>query len=248
LTKSTKRAFLWAILLGSNLSIGWGQNSPQSPWTAYTTSSVRPEKRSKFEGYLKRWVAACRKAGVPWFHTFETFAGDTTEYITIMPVMRFGDLDGSSPVERVVGQAQWKHFSNATARCYTSQTRQYATPHTESEINKTGALSGAYWIETRTLAAPGKMNDYLIWLRDDYRPALEKAGVRRFEVSQPVFGAVAGEIITTRMLNDLADIDSGPVLSKALNDEDARAMAAKSGALASSSSTRILRLRSDLSY
>ena len=237
------------MLFGANLAaVCWGQGSVQPQWTAYTTSKVRPEMRRKFEAYIKELSAAYKKAGVLWFHSFETFAGDATEFITIVPVMKFGDLDGPLAVERVVGKAQWKHFSNRIARCYTSQTCQYATPHAESEINKTAAPSGAYWIETRILAAPGKLNDYLIWLRDDYRPALEKAGVVRFQVSQPVFGAVAGEIVTTRMLNRLADIDLGPVLTKALNDEEARAMAAKSVAFVTSSSTRILRLRSDLSY
>ena|SRR6266478_6004522 len=57
-----------------------------------------------------------------------------------------------------------------------------------------------------------------------------------------------GEIVTTRMLKNLAEIDGGAVLSRALNDEEARAIAAKSVALVSSSSTRIVRVRTDLSY
>jgi hypothetical protein len=162
--------------------------------------------------------------------------------------MKFGDLDGPSVVEKALGETRWKHLSGKLARCYTSQTRQYATPHIEIEINKPDVPTRVYWVETRMLLAPGKMSDYLIWLRNDYRPALEKAGVAHFQVSQPVFGAVAGEIVTTRMLNNLAEIDLGPVLSKALSDEEARAIASKSVPLLSSSSTRILRLRTDLSY
>ncbi len=115
------------------------------------------------------------------------------------------------------------HLSRNFARCYTAQTRQYATPQTELEINKTDVPMGIYWVETSTLVAPGKMGDYLNWLKDDYRPALEKAGVAHFQVSRPIFGAVAGESVTTRMLKNLGEIDGGPVLSKALNDEEARA-------------------------
>jgi hypothetical protein len=162
--------------------------------------------------------------------------------------MKFGDLDGPSVVIKVLGEAGWERLSRNMARCYTAQTRQYATPQTELEINKADVPMGIYWVETSTLVAPGKMGDYLNWLKYDYRPALEKAGVARFQVSQPIFGAVAGEILTTRMLKNLAEIDGGPVLSKVLNDEEARAVGAKSMALVTSSNTRIVRLRTDLSY
>ena len=69
-----------------------------------------------------------------------------------------------------------------------------------------------------------------------------------FQVSQPIFGAHSGEIVTTRMLRNLAEIDEGAVLSKALTDEQARALAAKSVRLVSSSTTRIVRMRPDLGY
>jgi hypothetical protein len=50
------------------------------------------------------------------------------------------------------------------------------------------------------------------------------------------------------MLKNLGEIDGGPVLSKALNEEDARAVYGKAVTLVSSSNTRIVRMRIDLSY
>jgi hypothetical protein len=246
---SSKHVFLSATVSVASLSlVCLGQTSVQPQWTAYTTIKVKPGMRHEFEGHLKELMAAYKNSGTPWFRTFETFAGDTTEYTTIVPVMKFGDLDGPSLVEKTIGETRWKRLSGKIARCYTSQIRQYATPNTEIGIDKTSTPTGVFWVETRMLLAPGKMSDYLLWLANDYRPALEKAGVTHFQVSQPVFGAVAGEIVTTRMLNNLAEIDFGPVLSKALKEDDARAIAAKAVPLVSSSSTRILRLRTDLSY
>jgi len=245
----SKHIFLCATVLVASLSPpSLGKSDLQPRWTASTTIKVKPGMRHEFEGYLKELIAAYKSSGAMWFRTFDTYAGDTTEYTTIVPVMKFGDLDGPSVGEKALGEERWKRLSGKMARCYTSQTRQYATPQIEIEINKTAVPAGVYWVETTTLLAPGKMSDYLIWLRNDYRPVLEKAGVAHFQVSQPVFGAAVGEIVTTRMLNNLAEIDLGPVLSKVLNDEEARAVAAKSVALVSSSSTRILRLRTDLSY
>ncbi len=247
------RAFLSATVLVACSSANFfnacfAQSDVQPRWTDSTITKVKPDMRQEFEGYLKQVIAAYKKAGTLWFLTLETFAGDTTEFTTVVPVMKFGDLDGPSVVTKVLGEAGWERLSRRIARCYTEQSRQYATPHTELEIDNADVPRGMYWVETSTLVAPGNMGDYLNWLKNDYRPALEKAGVARFQVSQPIFGAVAGEIVTMRMLKNLAEIDGGAVLSRALSDEQARAIAAKSVALVSSSHTRIVRMRTDLSY
>jgi hypothetical protein len=249
----SKQAFLSATVLiasfsASFSSVCFAQSDVQPRWTDSTTTKVKPEMRREFEGYLKQLMAAYKNAGSLWFLTRETFAGDTTEYTTVVPVMKFGDLDGASVVVKALGEGGWKRLSRDMARCYTAQTRQFATPQTGLEINKTDVPMGMYWVETTMLVAPGRMGDYLQWLQNDYRPALEKAGVAHFQVSQPIFGAEAGEIVIRRMLKNLGEIDEGPVLSKALNDEDARAVAAKAVALVSSSNTRIVRVRTDLSY
>jgi hypothetical protein len=46
----------------------------------------------QFERCLKELMDAYQQAGALWFITFETFAGDTAEYTTVVPVMKFGDL------------------------------------------------------------------------------------------------------------------------------------------------------------
>ena len=239
---------LVATFFASYSSVCSAQSDSKPRWTHSTTTKVKPEMRQVFEGYLKQLMTAYKKGGTLWFLTRETFAGDTTEYTTVVPVMKFADLDGPSVIVIALGEGGWKRLSRDMARCYTAQTHQYATPQTELEINEANVPMGMYWVETTTLVAPGRMRDYLNWLQNDYRPALEKAGVAHFQVSQPIFGAEAGEIVTRRMLKNLGEIDGGTVLSKALNDEDARSVAAKGVALVSSSNTRIVRVRTDLSY
>jgi len=246
-----RRAGLSVIALVALLTLARpcaAQSQSQFAWTDSTTTKVKPEMRREFERSLQQLVAGYRKAGIPWFLTFETFAGDTNEFTTVAPVAKFGDLDGPAVSIRVLGEVEWKRWSRRIERNYTSQTRQFATPQAELEIDGKGSPVGLYWVETRTLVAAGKMGDYLNLLRNDYRPALEKAGVTRFQVSQPIFGAAAGEILIRRMLRNLAEIDEGAVLSKALKEEEVRAIAAKSAAMVSSSHSRIVRLRPDLSY
>lgn len=243
------RLCLWSVLLVAGLSaVCLSQPDTKPGWTASTTSRVKPEMRAQFEASLKQVAAAYRKAGVPWFRTVQNFAGDATEYTTSVPVMKFGDLDGPPIGLKVLGEREWAKLSRKLDRCYTAQTRTYATPQHELEINKGDAPPGAYWLETTTLIAQGRMDDYLSWLKNDYRPALEKAGVAHFVVSRPIFGAEGGEVVSSRMLRDLAEIDAGPVLTKALGEAGAAAVNARSIPLVRSSATRIVQVRTDLSY
>src|SRR5258708_34281384 len=182
-----KHAFLFAIGLVTSFcatfsNVCVAQSDVQPTWTGSTTTKVKPELRQEFEAYLKQLMTAYKKAGTLWFLTLETFAGNTTEYTTVVPVMNFGDLDDPPVVTKVLGEAGWERLSRRIARCYTEQSRQYATPDTELEIDKADVPRVMYWVETSTLVAPGKMGDYLNWLKNDYRPALEKAGVARFRV------------------------------------------------------------------
>ena len=128
--------------------ICFGQSPSEPAWTDSTITKVIPGMRREFEGNLKQLMAAYKKAGAPWFLTFETFAGDTTEYTTVTPVMKFGDLDGPSAVLKTLGVAASERLSRNMARCYTAQARQYATPNTALEINRTDAPLGEYWVES----------------------------------------------------------------------------------------------------
>jgi hypothetical protein len=191
----SKRGLLSAAILVAGLSATlfqpcFAQRDVQARWTDTTITKVNPGMRQAFEVYLKQLIAAHKKGGTPWFLTLETFAGDTTEYATVVPVMKFGDLDSPAVVTKGLGEERWGTLSRNIARCYSAQSRQFATPQTELEINRTDAPMGIYWVQTNTLVAPGRMSDYLNWIKNDYRPALQKAGVARFQVSQPIFPSV----------------------------------------------------------
>jgi hypothetical protein len=237
-----------AVLFAGFSTLCFAQTDARPAWTGSTTTRVKPEMRQEFEASLKQIMAAYKKSGTPSFLTLQNFAGDTTEYTTVVPVIRFGDLDGPPVVVRVLGEQGWEKLSRKIDRCYTAQTRQYAVQQPQLEINKVDVPPGMYWLETRTLVVQGRMDDYLTWLKNDYLPALEEAGVAHFYVSRPIFGGEGGEVVSSRMLKNLAEIDGGPVLTKALGEAGALAVNARSVPLVRSSTTRILLMRTDLSY
>src|SRR3982751_4091552 len=101
----------FAAFAGGSFPFCFAQSEIEPRWTNSTTTKVRPERKREFEAYLRELIAAHKRAGTLWFQTFETFAGDTTEYTTLAPVVTFGDLDGPSAVARTLGEKKWERLS-----------------------------------------------------------------------------------------------------------------------------------------
>jgi hypothetical protein len=213
-------------------------------WLRFQTTTIKPEMRQEFEGYVKQVAAAYKKAGVPLFVVYENVAGNLNEYTSVLGIAKFAEMDGTSPLVKSLGEEGSANLLRNVARCETSQTRYFALPQDDLTINK-GQL-GTLFMQTRTVVTAGKMPEYQNWLKNDYKPALEKAGVTQLRVSRPIFGVAGNQIETIRMMKDFAEIDGGPILQK-LGADAARALNAKTNGLVQSSRTTIIRVRPDLS-
>lgn len=92
-----------AIVAASSIA-SVGQTSTQPAWIGTTTTKIKPEMRQQFEAYIKQVMEAYRKGCVAWFLTFQTIAGDTAEYTTVVPLMKFADLDSPPVPADVLGR------------------------------------------------------------------------------------------------------------------------------------------------
>ncbi len=220
---------------------------PNAPtWLRFQTSRVRPDMRQEYEGYMKQIAAAYKKTSVPFFVVYQNAAGDLTEYTSVLPIMKFAEMDGPSPLIKPLGEDGFENLVRSAARCTTSQLRYYSLPQNDLGIEK--GPPGMLWLMTRTFLNPGKLPEYMAWLKNEYKPALEKAGVTNFLVSRPVFGLPGGEIQTIRLLKNFAEIDGGPILTQKMGADAARALNAKTTALVRATTTTIIRVRPELSH
>jgi hypothetical protein len=236
-----------AVLALSIPTAGLAQaNGPT--WLRFQNTRVRPEMRQEYEGYMKQMAAAYKKTSVPFYITTQNVAGDMTEYTSVLPLMKFGDMDGPNPLLKVMGEEGLANLGRAAARCEISATRYYSLPMNDLMINKGTAPTGMLWMITRTFLNQGKFPEYEAWMKNDLKPALEKAGVTQLRVSRPIFGVPGGEVQTVRMLKDFAEIDGGPILNQKLGAEAARALNAKTNGMVRATTTTLVRVRPDLSY
>jgi hypothetical protein len=243
-TRYTLNAGIAAAILAVSIPALCSAQDKGPAWLRFQTTTIKPEMRQEFEGYVKQVAAAYKKAGVPLFVVYQNVAGNLNEYTSVLGIVKFAEMDGTSPLVKSLGEEASANLLRNVARCETSQMRYFALPQDDLTINK-GQL-GTLFMQTRTVVAAGKMPEYQNWLKNDYKPALEKAGVTQLRVSRQIFGVASNQIESIRMMKDFAEIDGGPILNK-LGADAARALNAKSNGLVQSSRTTIIRVRPDLS-
>jgi len=216
-------------------------------WIRFQVTRVKPDMMTEYEGYVKQVAAAYKKAGAPFFVVYQNYSGDLTEYTGVLPIMKFAEMDGPNPLGKVLGEEGLANLLRGVRRCSTSQIRYFAIPQDDLMINK--GQFGALWVQTRTVVANGKMDDYMNWMKNDYKPALEKAGVTQFRAARPIFGAPSNNMVESiRMLKDFGEIDGGPILNQKLGADAVRAMNAKVSGIVQGTRITIIRMRPDLSY
>ena len=233
------------VLALPNISKGQPQTGPQ--WSVITTAQIRPEFRQEFEAAEKEISAAYKKAGVPYRLVVQTILGDLTEYTTIAPQSKFAEMDGPSVIERAMGEAASQKFLRRIGGYLTAAHRVTALSMDDISIQTPGD-PGAFAHVTTWRLAPGKGEEFVAFMKNDYVPAMKKADVANFYVSRPVFGGDLSERVMVRPMHKLAELDAGPLITKALGTEGARQLNAKQAGIVESVHFVVVRLRLDLSF
>jgi hypothetical protein len=201
----------------------------------------------EYEAWQKQLTAAYKKAEVPSRAVLQTMMGDLFEYVSVAPLAKFADMDGASPVERALGKEQAASLMRKGAG-YITSARRLATLAMDDLSIQTPGPPDPYALVIILRLLPTKVPEFAAWMKEEYLPAMKKAEVKNFWVSQPLFGGESLERVTVRPMKSMAEIDSGPVVMRALGAEEARKLAARRAELIDSSQMRIMKYRADLSY
>lgn len=241
-------ASLATLAFGISLPVQVSAQEAAAPqWVRFTVETVKPDMVQEYEGYKKQLAAAYKKAGLPVYAVLRNYSGNRFEYTTATFVMKFGDLDGPSPILKALGEEAFNNLVAGVNRCVTSTTWYFSLPWDDVSINK-GSPAGQYFLRTRVPVATGKNAEYRAYLKNELKPVMEKGGVAWYRASTPVFGGPAGTVETLRALKNLAEIDQGPVPTRVLGAAGAQALTAKAaGLVRGPSQNTLLRLIPEIS-
>lgn len=241
---------LLAVAL-STVSTGLAQSPPASTapkWSLVVITTIKPDARSEYEAWQKEMTAAYKKADVPSRAVLQTVMGDLFEYISVTPLSHFADMDGASPVERALGKEGAAALLRRGGTYLTSAHRIASQAMDDLSIRSQAPENAPFALVTSIHLVSGKSPDYEAWMKNEYLPAVKKAEIKNFWVSRTVFGGDPNERVTVRLMKNMAEIDNGPVITKALGAEGARKLMSGATGIVGSVEYRIVQYRPDLSY
>jgi hypothetical protein len=201
----------------------------------------------EYEATMKEITAAYKKAGAAARVVVQTVLGDLMEYTSIVPLANFAEMDGPSPLVKALGEAGSQRLLKKSGAYLNSVHRVTALAMPDITIMDPTASPGEYAAVTIWRLFPGKGAEFTAFMKDDYLPAMRKAEVKNFWVSRPIFGGDLDERFTVRPMQKLAELDGGPLTTKALGAEKAQALNAKLSKIVESTHYSIVRVRPDLS-
>ena len=224
------------------------QSTPAPEWSLVTITTIKPDTRSEYEAWQKEMTAAYKKAEVPSRAVLQTVMGNLLEYVSVSPLAHFADMDGPSPIERALGKEDAAGLMRKGSTYVTSVRRLASRALSDMSIRTKTSEASEYALVTSMHLAAGKESEFNAWMKNEYLPAIKKAEVKNFWVSQTMFGGDPNERIIVRIVKNMGEFDAGPVLTKTVGEEGARKLRARSAGIVDSVHFSVLHYRTDLSY
>jgi hypothetical protein len=262
----------WALVAAAALVVGVmsvtdvatqqaGSKPTQAPAAAATPPAaptfirlaiveIRPDMVADYLAMQKsETIPALQKAGVPYRHAWRTGqfgTGFTVAYLS--PIKSFAMLDEPNPVVKALGEEGARQHGMKMAK-FIASSRTYALrDRPDLGIKTEGAPMAKLGVLASVEVVPGRAIEWETILKNEWTPALKKAGVASYGVSQVVFGGSAGQYYTFTPLENYAQLDGGHPIIKAIGEAGMNRIMAKMGPSTRSVERFIIRYDEELSF
>jgi len=216
------------ILAATTARSSGQQSPPPAPRSQVNVVHVKPDMIDTWVAFqTARTIPALKKAGIVQRDVYEAAYGPLGEFRLVTPLNKFGDRDNPSAIERALGAAAAREYNDAQRKLITSQTTYVIQAIPEASYDPTPDASFKILVLSINHVAPGRGGDYQNFIKTDLLPIQKQGQVKRFTVSQVIFGGDANEYRTATFVDKFSDLDAGPAVVRVLGPEGAAKLTQK---------------------
>jgi len=198
------------------------QSPPQVQRSQVNVVRVKPDMIDAWiEFQTTRTIPALKKAGVVQRDVYQSAYGPLGEFRLVTPLNKFADRDNPNPIERALGPAGAKEYNDAQRKLIASQTTYVIQAIPDASFDPNPDASYKILVLSMNHVAPGRGIDYQNFVKNDLLPVQKQGKVKRFTVSQVVFGGDPNEYRTATFTDKFADLDAGPAVVRVLGPDGA---------------------------
>jgi hypothetical protein len=208
-----------AIVLPASLAPA--QTPPPNPSGLLVLSiiDVKPDMMSEFGELQAQTMNAQRKGGQAWRETWNSAQfGFPYRVGVLRPLTSFAELDGQSFTIKGAGAEQARVINERARRMIVAQRILALRVRPDLGLGSRPATPDLAVVTTVTVAQ-GRVPEYEAAVKNDVLPALRKAGVPYFAVSQVLYGGDPNQFLTLQLVDGFAGLDRQPPMQRAMGAE-----------------------------
>jgi hypothetical protein len=223
------------------------QDAPQL--LSAITIKVKPDSNAEFQGLLREFRSANKKAGAPFLSVWQSGAlGEANQYLVVTPMANFASFDKAPAIAEAMGEGAYERWIGAVRRCIVDVRREAVLLRPELSIQSDNAASPQLAVLLEVTVAPGKQYAYEAFLKGDVLPSLRKAGLRDFWVHQAAIGGVTPRYVAVWPMESYAEFDQPPPLVKVLGAAGAQKVMEKVAGIVTRYDSSVVQYNAEASY
>ena len=249
-----QRLIATAAVLAALLGIGVvysTRSSGQQPAPRIQRSSVnvvrvKPDMIDAWVDFqTKRTIPALKKAGVVQRDAYQSIYGTAFDYAQVHAAV---SVNPQSPIEQALGAAGAKEYGDAYRTLIVGSQVSVIQGIADASFDPTPDAAYRVLVLSLVHVTPGHNAEYANYVRNDLLPIQKQGQVKRYLLSQVIFGGDPNEYRTASFMEKFADLDGGPATVRVLGQEGAAKLVQKTAGIVTSVERRVYLRNEALSF
>ena len=226
-SKSMTRLLTMLIGTAAMPATAAAQTPPQAQLVNVARVQVKPDRVQEWLDVEKQYSEAYKKGGGTFRYIYRNNAGDPFEFMVVSNVAKYATLDEKSAYAKGTSEAELSRMSARRNQCVQSVRTAYERTIPSLGIPTPAGTARKLMRVTRTTVRSGMDDQFLAIMKDEYVPALKKAGITSFLIRRVEWGGSRNVFTLMGRHDKFAELDEGSVLTKALGEAAATKLLAK---------------------
>jgi hypothetical protein len=217
-------------------------------------TDVRPDMMSEFVALQKSdTIPGLKKAGLEWRDAWRSaVVGSANTIAFLTPAKSFADFDGDPPMKKALGDDGYRTYMDkvtkliGSSRVYILRTRPDLGYQTEASSAST--MPPKLGVLAEVEVAMGKQPDFESILKAEWVPALKKANIPSYMVTETMMGGPIGQYHTFTPITNFAQLEKGHPVQQALGEAAFTKLMARMGPNIRRAERTIIRYDEELSF
>lgn len=210
-------------------------------------TKVQPGMAAEYREMQAVFNAAYKKEGTPYRAVWSTAVFGEPGWVSVFPVGKMERYDTPNPMRKMMNDTEYANYQQKMGRIVASSHSVLVRTRPDLGLSS-GRTKPVRALVTTIVVTPGKNQEFEAFIKNDVRPAWQKAGMKDVWADQTIMGGVSTEYTFLYLFDKWSEMEGGSPMERALGREAWDKIRSRIAGLATSVRTDVANYHADLSY